>query len=80
MGLNAQYYITCDLCDTDSGRADLTQEIAWNYVQRGDWWTNRGYGAAVCVDCYDPEKTYHAQNLNVSCVLCISGEHIAIRK
>jgi hypothetical protein len=80
MGLSATYWILCDLCGDDSGAGKPTQEEAWDHVQRGDWWVNKWYGAAVCEECFDPEAVYHAQNLNVSCVLCLSGEHIAIRK
>ena len=80
MGLKASYTVDCDLCGSDAGASKLTQEEAWEYVIRGDWWVNRWYGAAVCTDCYDPEMVYHAQYLNVRCMLCASGEHIAIRK
>jgi ribosomal protein S27E len=53
---------------------------AWDYAQRGGWWIHRGYYVAVCEDCYDPEKIYHAQRKNVFCVLCQTGEHIAVIK
>jgi hypothetical protein len=80
MGLSATYWILCDLCGDDSGAGRPTQDEAWSYVQRGGWWVNRGYGAAVCESCYDEDKVYHAQRSNVFCVLCQTGEHIAIIK
>lgn len=78
MGLTASYWIDCNLCGLDTGASRPSQDEAWEYAQRGGWWTNRGYGVAVCEDCYDEEKIYHAQRKNVFCVLCQSGEHIAV--
>ena len=51
-----------------------------DYVSRGGWWINRSYGAAVCDECYDENMIYHAQFRNVFCVLCQTGDHIAIIK
>ena len=53
---------------------------AWDYVSRGGWWINRSYGAAVCDECYDENMIYHAQFRNVFCVLCQTGDPIAIIK
>ncbi len=78
MGLTCAYWVHCDLCGTDGGSSKLTMEEAWDQVLRGDWWVNRHYQAAVCPDCFDETKTYHAQNSNIFCVLCQTGEHIAI--
>lgn len=78
MGLTASYWIHCDLCGGDGGSSKPSQDEAWDQAQRSDWWINRGYGVAVCWDCYDPDMIYHAQRRNVFCVLCQSGEHIAV--
>ena len=80
MGLNASYWVDCDICGADAGSSQRTMDDAWDYVVRGDWWTNRGYGAAICDECVDPEVTYHAQYSNTFCVLCQTGEHVAIIK
>ena len=80
MGLNASYWIDCDLCGTDAGASRATMDDAWDYVSRGGWWINRSYGAAVCDECYDENMIYHAQFRNVFCVLCQTGDHIAIIK
>ena len=80
MGLTVSYGLDCDICGTDTGSSQRTQEDAWDYAWRGGWWVNKGYGAAVCDECYDENKIYHAQFRNVFCVLCQSGEHIAIIK
>lgn len=80
MGISASYWVDCDICGEGADSSRPTQAEAWEYVERGDWWTNRGYGAAVCDECFDPDIIYHAQHPNVFCVLCQSGEHIAIIK
>lgn len=80
MGLSATYWIHCDLCGEDGGSGKPTLAEAWEQASRADWWIHRWYGAAVCDECFDPEMTYHAKFTNVFCVLCASGEHIAIRK
>jgi ribosomal protein S27E len=80
VGLSASYTVDCDLCGTDTGSSQRSVDDAWDYAQRGGWWIHRGYYVAVCEDCYDPEKIYHAQRKNVFCVLCQTGEHIAVIK
>lgn len=80
MGLIVSYTLDCDLCGEDVGDSRPSQDEIWDYVRRNDCFINRSYGVYVCEDCFDPEITYHAQNRNVSCVLCLSGEHVAIRK
>ncbi len=80
MGLYASYWIDCDLCGEGSDDSRPTMQEAWDYVQRSDWWINRGYNAAVCDVCFDPDVVYHAQRSNVFCVLCQTGEHLAIIK
>lgn len=80
MGLYATYWIDCDICGDGPGTSKPTQDQAWEYVERSDWWTNRWYGAAVCDTCLNPDVVYHAQWSNVFCALCQSGEHVAIIK
>lgn len=78
MGLSATYWVHCDLCGEDSGAGQISQDDAWDYVQRGGWWVNRGYGVAVCEECFEANPVPHAQYSNVSCVLCHSGEHTRV--
>jgi hypothetical protein len=80
MGISASYWVLCDICGDDAGASRPSQEEAWEYAERGDWWTNRGYGAAVCIGCFDSDVIYHAQYSNTFCVLCQTGEHVAIIK
>jgi hypothetical protein len=81
MGLSVSYTLNCDLCGTDVGASRPTQDEIWDYAWRGDdCYINRHYGAFVCGDCFDPNMIYHAQYRNVFCVLCQSGEHIALIK
>lgn len=81
MGLVVSYTLDCDICGEDIDESRPTMDDIWDYARRGpDCFINRSYGAFVCGECFDPELTYHAQNRNVSCVLCLSGEHVLIRK
>lgn len=77
MGLSVSYTMHCDFCGADTGASKPTMDEIWDHV-RWDGWSHRGYGFWICGDCYDPDKIYHAQLSNTFCVLCQSGEHIAV--
>lgn len=78
MGISAHYYLYCDLCYLDTGSSRPSLGEAWSYAQNSGWSTNQEHGAAVCDQCYDPDKIYHFQYSNVYCVLCLSGEHVPV--
>lgn len=78
MGICATYWLYCTFCDEDAGSSKLTAEDAWVAAADSGWYVKRHANVALCTDCWDGEQLVHVQKPNVFCVLCQTGDHLAV--
>lgn len=78
MGVRTAYSLACDICKIETRAQWENLDEMWDRAELGGWHVRRAMHAGVCPDCYNPEVVYHFQYTNTFCVLCQSGEHLAI--
>lgn len=60
MSILASFTVCCDLCETDTGDSQPTEEEAMDYAVRGGWSVYEGeetWDQIICDNCLDDLET-----------------------